>query len=241
MAKPKIKRMAGAHRRHRGADDGLVVSIHEGPPLGPGVVSASPEDVLAAINRLDPDMPWKKTRDLVVPMMPRVRPYPAPAPDPVRVLLPPGILVGFAIDIGPALTVIGDSLLKSWSVDPATLAETALDNLRARADACDQRIVHRDSVADTPVQLLQTGAGFAASLLLVPEHLERFFGRGPNLLVAPMRDVLIAMPGGVDREFAAWLAEEFEMLDPNHLHLGGFMHHRGVVTPVTIEDALAQA
>lgn len=241
MAKHKIRRLSGAPRRHRASDEGLVLSIHEGPPLGPGVVSASPEDVLAAISRLDPDMPWKKTRDLVVPMMPRVRPYPAPAPDPVRVLLPPGILVGFAIDIGPALTVIGDGLLKSWSIDPATLAETALDNLRARADACDPRIVHRDSVVDTPVQLLQTGVGLAASLLLVPEHLERFFGRGPHLLVAPMRDILIALPGGVDHEFAAWLAQEFEMLDPNHLHLGGFMHDRGVVRPVAIEDALAQA
>jgi hypothetical protein len=196
---------------------------------------------MAAIGRLDPDLPWDKVHDMVVPMMPRVRPYPGPAPDPVRALLPPGILVGFGIDIGPAITVIGSGLLESWRIDVATLAATALENLRDRAGACEPGIVHRDAVADVSVDLLQTGGGFAASLLLVPEFLERFFGPGPHLLVAPMRDILIALPGDVDRDFAGWLSEEFEVLDPNHLHLGGFHHLRGVVTPVSIEDTLAQA
>ena len=156
-------------------------------------------------------------------------------------LLPPGILVGFGIDIGPALTVIGGGLLDSWGVDMGTLARTALDNLREKAARCDPGAIHRDAVADVPVEVLQTGGGFAASLLLVPEHIERLFGPGPQLLVAPMRDILIALPADVDPEFAGWLSEEFEVLDPNHLHLGGFHHERGIVTPVSIEETLAQA
>jgi hypothetical protein len=242
MAKNKTKQRShrGAGRRRR-LGNGLTLSLHEGPPLGPGVVSASPEEVMAAIGRLDPDLPWAKVRDMIVPMMPRVRPYPAPAPDPVRMLLAPGILVGFGIDIGPALTVVGSGLLETWDIDVGLLAGTALDNLRSRAEACSPGQIHRDAVADVPVDLLQTGGGFAASLLLVPDHIERLFGAGPHLLVAPMRDILIALPVDVDQEFASWLSAEFEVLDPNHLHLGGFHHERGVVTPVSIEETLAQA
>jgi hypothetical protein len=241
MAKNKTKQRRIRRPGRRRLGNGLTLAIHEGPPLGPGVVAASPEEVMAAIGRLDPDLPWAKVCDMIVPMMPRVRPYPAPAPDPVRMLLPPGILVGFGIDIGPALTVIGGGLLDTWDIDIGGLARTALDNLDEKAAACDVELIHRDAVADVPVDLLQTGGGFAASLLLVPGHIERLFGPGPHLLVAPMRDILIALPADVDPEFASWLSEEFEVLDPNHLHLGGFHHERGIVTPVSLEETLAQA
>ena len=56
-----------------------------------------------------------------------------------------------------------------------------------------------------------------------------------------MRDILIALPPTVDREFAAWLADEWEAMDPNHLHLGGFRYRGGEITPETIEEALARA
>jgi len=45
----------------------------------------------------------------------------------------------------------------------------------------------------------------------------------------------------VDHAFAAWLAEEWEALDPNHLHLGGWRFASGTVSPVTIDDAYATA
>jgi hypothetical protein len=52
-----------------------------------------------------------------------------------------------------------------------------------------------------------------------------------------MRDILIALPPNVDPGFAAWLAEEWEALDPNHLHLGGFRFTGGRVAPEAIEEA----
>ncbi|HEX5015043.1 MAG TPA: hypothetical protein VFV72_12890 [Candidatus Limnocylindrales bacterium] len=225
------------HRLSRGRS----VEVFEGPPVGDGVVVADFASVMAALDRFDPDMPWKKARDQVLPIMPRVRPMPGPELDLVRAMLPPGILVGFGIDLGPAITFITMELLGRWRVDPSGVATAALANLDAIARRCGPDDVLDDHIADTPVSIVQTGRGIAASLLLVPGRLEPVLGRAPRFLLAPMRDILIALPANVDREFAAWLATEWEALDPNHLHLGGFRYEAGRVTPEPIEQALARA
>lgn len=217
-----------------------TAEIHEGGVLGPGMTRADEATILAAMNRLDLDRPWSKAGADVRPMLPRIRPYPFPV-EPVRTMLPPGILVGFGVDIGPALTMIDSGQLERWGVGVDAVAARALDNVREIAASCDPgRVVHQ-SVADVPVMALQTDEGIAASMLLVPETLARFFGTGPLLLLAPMRDLLIALPASVDRDVAAWLAEEWEGLDPNHLHLGGWLYEAGSLCPVPIEDAFATA
>jgi hypothetical protein len=228
--------------RPRGAlRDGLELDFIDGPRPGRGVVVADPGAVAAALERFDPDAPWKKVRDRVLPMLPRVRPVPGRDLELVRAMLPPGVLVNFGIDVGPAVVFVGTPLLDRWQIDAATLIETALENVRRLADDCDRADVLDDHVAGVPVSILQARFGIAASILLVPEHIERFFGRGPHLLLAPMRDLLLALPASVDREFAAWLAEELEAIDPNHLHLGGFRHERGSITPEVLDEAAARA
>jgi hypothetical protein len=156
-------------------------------------------------------------------------------------MLPPGVLVNFGIDVGPAVMYVGTQLLDRWQIDAATLIGASLENVRRLAEDCDRADVLDDHVAGVPVSILQTPFGIAASILLVPEQIERFFGRGPHLLLAPMRDLLLALPADVDREFAAWLAEELEAIDPNHLHLGGFRHERGSITPEVLDEAAARA
>jgi hypothetical protein len=241
MSKPKSRRSRPAGSSRGRLSNGLDVRVYDGPPLGPGMVVADPASVRAALERFDPDAPWKRTRDRIVPMLPRVRPFPGPDLELVRAMLPPGILVSFGIDVGPAVMFVGPPLLQQWEIDDRTLIEASLANVRRLADECDARDVLRDHITDVPVSILQTRLGVAASLILVPEHLERFFGRGPHLMLAPMRDLLLALPADVDREFAGWLADELEALDPNHLHLGGFLHERGSVTPEVIDEALARA
>ena len=221
--------------------DGRRVEVFEGPPLNGHVVTADVETVLAALQRFDPDMSWKRAREQVLPMLPRVRPMPTPELDLVRAMLPPGILVSFGIDIGPAITFVSTTLIERWHVDPAGLARAALANLRRVAEGCGPDDVLDDHIGDVPVSVVQTGRGIAASLLLVPDCLERVLGGRERLLLAPMRDILIALPADVDREFAAWLADEWEAMDPNHLHLGGFRLRAGVVAPESIDEALARA
>jgi hypothetical protein len=234
----RLGRSAGGTRR---VDlESGTAEILEGGLLGDGMNRADDATILAAMNRIDLDRPWTKARDDVRPMLPRVRPYPFPI-EPVRVMLPPGILVGFGIDIGPALTMVDADQLRRWHVDTETVADRALANTRDLAARCDPNLVVRESVDGVPLEALQTRAGIGASLLLVPETLERFFGPGPLLLLAPMRDLLIALPASVDHEFAGWLAEQWESLDPNHLHLGGWLFESGAVCPVPLDEAFAMA
>jgi hypothetical protein len=242
MSKRKAKPATSLEmRRTRAVPGERRVEIYQGPPVGDGVVVADIESVLAALKGFDPEMSWKKARSQIVPIMPRVRPLPGPELDLVRAMLPPGILVGFGIDLGPALTFITTELLDRWRVDKASLAKAALANLRSAARSCGPGDVLNDQIANVPVSIVQTGRGIAASLLLVPDSLKRLIGDRDRFLLAPMRDILIALPPSVDREFAGWLATEWEALDPNHLHLGGFRYEAGRVTPEPIEEALARA
>jgi hypothetical protein len=241
MSKWKLRRIRPLGRADRKSRNGLDVQVIPGPLLGPGVVSADYRTVLAAMERFDPEMPWKKARVQILPMLPRVRPLPGPEIEMARAMLPPGILVGFGIDIGPAITFVGASLLDHWQVDVPTMVAASLANLRRLALECRPDAAIRDRIGDVPITLLQTRLGIAASLILVPESLDRLLGPGPHLLLAPMRDILIALPPDVDREFAAWLADEWEALDPNHLHLGGFRHERGTIVPEALDEAMARA
>jgi hypothetical protein len=202
---------------------------------------ASPRAVMAALERFDPDRTWPELRDEIRPMLPRLRPMPAAPEEPVRVMLPPGILVGFGLDLGPALASVTPPLLDRWRIDPDELARTALANVRRLAASCKRSSVVRDAVGTMEVAALQTGLGIAASLLLVPDQLERFFGAEPGLLLAPMRDLLLRVPIDTPHEEAAWLGEEFEAVDPNCLHLGGFAWDGATVCAVALEPVPGRA
>lgn len=195
------------------------------------MTTASPEQILAALEGFDPTMDWVTARRLVKPLLPRRRPFPVDIPDRVTVMLPPGIAVGFGLDLGPAFAFVGEELMRSWGVDRLALTDAALTNVRTIAQGLDVRTVVRMSVHDVPVLALQSGMGISSTLLLAPDLVPRLFGRGPHVLLAPMRDLLVALPGDVDFEFAEWLSDEFEGLDPNHLHLGGFRHEAGAIVP----------
>ena len=45
------------------------------------------------------------------------------------------------------------------------------------------------------------------------------YGDEPRLLVAPMRNLLLAAPFDADRELVAWLRDEIAFEDPNGLDL----------------------
>ena len=233
-----LGRAANASRGHEPRN--RTAEIFEGGAPGPGVTRADDGTIRAVLSRIDPDRPWAEARRDVLPMLPRIRPYPFPI-EPVRTMLPPGILAGFGIDIGPALQVVDGGQLERWGVDLATVAGRALENVRREAARTDPGGVLHEPIHGVPVMALQTGRGIGASMLLVPETLERFFGAGPLLLLAPMRDLMVALPASVDHGFASWLADEWESMDPNHLHLGGWLYEAGTLCSVPLEGAFARA
>jgi hypothetical protein len=190
--------------------------------LGNGMEQAAPEAVFHAMASLPPDLGWASLAPGVIPILPRRRPMPPASSEPVRVTLPPGIPTGFGIDIGPAFLVVGSSLLDSWPIGRAELVATALSNLRQRLRRVRPRDLVCEAIDGVPVRVLQSGTGCASALVLIPDELARIFGPEPQVLVAPMRDLLISMPAATDRSFTGWLNAEFSAMDPNGLDLDAF-------------------
>ena len=223
-----------AKRRRKAGKDYRTVD------LGNGVETASMDAVVEAMGGLPRDLGWPAMAPHLIPILPRRRAMPFEAGPPFRVTLPPGIPTGFGIDIGPAFLIVGESMLASWPIGPADLVATGLDNLRRRLRSVRPRDLHRDVFQGVPVRILQSGAGCASALVLVPDELERIFGAGPQCLIAPMRDLLISMPEDADRELVGWLNEEFASMDPNGLALDAFVLEGGALRYEALETGSAR-
>lgn len=205
--------------RDWGGDNGLRVDRIDiaDMPAGPNVVVPELGDVLQAIRRAPRVDDWAALRSIVIPVIPRARPFPAGYSAPFTTRLPPGIAVSFAADVGPAFLTIGADQLEALGITQADLVAQALANLIARADSVAPGTIFRHFIADVPVAAMQTGCSIGSTLVLVPDQLRRLFGPDRVVFIAPMRDLLLALPAGVDLDLAAWLFEEFASQDPNCL------------------------
>ena len=156
--------------------------------------------VLAAAQRLDLDAPWSDMASLVLPILRRIHhPYP-PEAAPMHIFVPPGVWTGFGIDFGPAFTHITAGQVERWGIDHAMLLGTALENLRALTVVEPPRVerIHPDGVETIAIQ----GQGWGSALILVPELLGPILGDEPRLLLAPVRNTLVALPEDVDPDLA---------------------------------------
>ena len=157
--------------------------------------------VVEALVRLDTAAPWDEIAPMVLPVLRRARHRYPPEAAPIHLQVPPGIWTGFGIDIGPAFSHVSAAMLDGWGVDRATLLGAALENLRRKV-AEDPPQVQRfvfDGVELIGIQ----GQGWGSSLLLIPDVLGPILGDEPRMLIAPVRNTLIALPDDVEAGFAA--------------------------------------
>ncbi len=196
--------------------DGWDFRFVPGPPVGPNVRTASPDDIAQALAGLPGDLGWEDVAPRVLPLAQRVRPYPPGLPAPVVTVVPPGLPVSLAIDIGPGHISVSSEMVEGWPVAVADVTARAMVNLHERAaEVTPEEIVWGD-VDDVRTGWLQTGRGIGSSLVLAPHELVRILGDAPRLVIAPMRDLLIALPPQ-EVELASWLLAEIAREDPNHL------------------------
>jgi len=172
---------------------------------------------------------WEDVADDVLPIFERARPFGHDLEPPAHAVVPPGITVGFGVDLGLAFARVASVHVEAWPIDLAGLTERALKNLRRRARRARDYDLVREPIGGVPTVAFQSRDGWASTAILVPEAIERLFGPGPALFIAPSRDLLVGLPDDVDLEFATWLTEEFEATDPNALRLEGFEWRDGVV------------
>jgi hypothetical protein len=189
------KQQRRAHRlekRGRRRSDDLTLTA-----LGPGTLEPGlTEQILAAFRGFDPTGPWPTIAPRIVPALKRRRhPYP-PDMAPIHINVPPGIWTGFGIDVGPAFSHVSQTLMDGWGIDGATLLATALDNL-ARTVRAERPVIDSMDVGGVQVTAIQ-GQGWGSSLVLAPDLLRPILGTTPRVLLAPIRNTLLALPDDVE-------------------------------------------
>ena len=173
---------------------------------------------------------WEDVVDDVMPIFERARPSSYQVEPPAQALVPPGVTVGFGVDLGLAFARVATVHLERWPVDLGGLTDRALRNLRQRARHARDYDLVEEPISGVPTVAFQSRDGWASTAILVPEAIERLFGPEPAVFIAPSRDLLVGLPPEVDLEFATWLAEEFEATDPNALRLEAFDWRDGSIS-----------
>ncbi len=149
-----------------------------------------------------------------MPILARIHQPVAPGVRLVRVRLPPGLWVGFGIDLGPAFTHIGTAQLEHWGIKEATLVAAAMRNLERRAAAeLDVSNLVIDGVPVTAVQ----ASGWGSAILLAPSVLAECIGPEPSLVFAPVRNILFAVPVEAPAETIVRLWDGMAIDDPTEL------------------------
>ena len=207
----KAERRAHRASRHRSGDDhGLEISSLSGP-VDPRILRRT----LEAFSGVDLGGPWSEVAPMVLPLLKRVRhPFPAEAA-PIHLRVPPGVWAGFGIDVGPAWAHVSRDLMIGWGVDEATILGTALENLRQRV-LSDPPRVERATFADTAATVIQA-QGWASALILAPDRLASILGDAPRMLLAPVRNALIALPEDVEMDLAVAIWDTFAEASPDEL------------------------
>jgi hypothetical protein len=186
---------------------------------GNGIVGPSREQVRSAMEALSPDLSWHDLADGLRPVFVRRRPLPPGVEPPLTVTRPPGIDVALGVDIGPAFMYVGAGMLESWAVTMDDAFERAIANLR-RSLAAERYVeMEYESVDGVPFWWYQSTGGLASGLLLLDEELATRYGPEARLLIAPMRNLLLAAPFDADRSLVRWLHDEISHEDPNGLNL----------------------
>ncbi|MDL2335442.1 MAG: hypothetical protein QFC55_05375 [Chloroflexota bacterium] len=202
--------MNGRRVRHNRRDPGQDAG---------GILSPRPEEVRAALDALTPDLAWPELRDRLRPVFVRARPLPPGMTTPVLKRLPPGLDVALGADIGPAFIYVSAQLLESWPVSADEAFEIALANLRGVIEAERYFELNYEPIDGVPVWWYQSQGGLASGLLLLQDVLVARYGDEPRLLMAPMRNLLLAAPHDADRAVMSWLRNEIAAADPNGLDL----------------------
>lgn len=209
---------------------------HARPRSGTGrpqFTVATTDDVMRAFEQVDLDIGWDGLAPSILPLLPRRAPSPIRTGGPLQAMLGPGILVSFGLDFGPAFATVARNLVERWCIGDGDIVSAALGNVRALAVELPPEVVKTVDLDDGEVvRVLQSGAGWASTLLLVPDLLPRFFGPGPHLVGAPCRDVLMAFRAGTSLDLVFDLVEGLAWADPVGLVPACYRHLDGSLEQV---------
>ena len=131
----------------------------------------------------------------------------------------PGIDVALVIEVDVICVTIDQQQLDRWEMTPQQVLPAAMANLR-RAVGTWRGNVEEENHEGVQVRTLEGWPHWAASLLLLPDELQRLFGPNDQLFILPYSCNLISLPIDVDRDYAADLVDLFGLVNPRSLLLG---------------------
>lgn len=195
-----------------------------------GLLVPTGEAVAEALATIPPEVPWPWACFRVVPTI-RGNCVPYFVDDELEEMgfqpatafptldLSPGVAVTFAIEVDPVYVSITQEQLDRWEMTLKQVWRAAEVNIRRTVRAWDGG-VYRDDYGDVTVSMLKGWPHWAASLVLLPDELQRIFGPQDQLFVAPYHCNLVSLPIDVDRDIAADVIDLFGYLNPQSLLLG---------------------
>jgi hypothetical protein len=191
-------------------------------PFGP--VDPTFLRLLQGVSRFDPGGAWADIAPTILPLVKRVRHSFPTELAPIHLHVPPGVWVGFGVDLGPAWAHVSRDLLSRWGIDEATLLGTALENLRARI-LVEPPLIEPAMFAGVPATVVQA-QGWGSAMILAPDRLAPVIGPAPRTILTPVRNALVALPDDVDAELAVAIWDAFsedaaDELDIDPLHWTG--------------------
>jgi hypothetical protein len=117
-----------------------------------------------------------------------------PGEERIRVVARPGCAVEFGIDLGGHFPIVDRVVAERWECSVEQLRDTAMDNLARRAGVITPTAVQHAVMSGRAFRMLQSPAGCASSVLLVPDQVKRLFGGQDQVLAAPGRHTLLSFP-----------------------------------------------
>src|SRR4051794_14170848 len=111
---------------------------------------------------------WDDVQDDVMPIFERARPFSLEVDRPARTSVPPGVTIGFGVDLGLAFARVSVVHLAGWPVDIGGLTDRALRNLRKRGRHAPDYDLVGEAGCGVPARAFPSRGGWGGSGGAVP-------------------------------------------------------------------------
>jgi len=174
-----------------------------------------------AANKMPKPVPWEWARPRLMPLLAQPC-IDHPGDERIRVVGRPGCAVEFGIDLGGHFPIVDRIVAERWECSVEQLQDAAMANLARRVAAIPPSVVRHAVMSGRAFRMLQSPAGCASSVLLVPEQVKRLFGGHDQVLAAPGRHTLMSFPMDAPTLGVAEIVVDMELQELAPLFLDPF-------------------
>jgi hypothetical protein len=192
-----------------------------------GVRIPSRRQLLRAMDAVPSRIDWDWAVGKLLPVLERPGSEPFPDNPYLSTSAECGVAFGFGISQGPILMRVNQGIADQWESSIDQIREAAFENLRSLTAGLGQSDLIQAADESLVLTAIAKPEGYATSLLLIPDELQRLFGTEDQVFTTPSRGLLMSFPIDTDVETVVAFTTHFEDLDPHPLLLDPFVLERG--------------